>query len=273
MKALYTPLLALALFTPAVRAGTLTLNFHSLPSAQGWTYVSNGPAETNTFSTDGTRLRQDTIGTGFTYADYARSNAIDPNLPFTISFRARVLRSEQAQAGAPASALIVYGGTGNELFGIGLGTNVIEAPFGSPTFHPIDATLFHDYRIDAVPGESVSIFVDEVLLVSHAPIRYVTENGLRLGNGSSFENGVVEITRYVFTQRLGPTVSATVSCVDVCWDSLTNRQYQVQYRSDLTTNQWRDLGSLLPGSGSTNCITDTVRGEPRRFYRVVETRP
>jgi len=61
-----------------------------------------------------------------------------------------------------------------------------------------------------------------------------------------------------------------VSVVDVCWESLTNRTYQVQYRSDLTTNMWSDLGSPAPGDGGTVCISDSVRGQLRRFYRVVK---
>jgi hypothetical protein len=60
-----------------------------------------------------------------------------------------------------------------------------------------------------------------------------------------------------------------VGDVDVCWNSRTNLMYQVQYRSELTTNVWMDLGAPIAGNGTTNCITDSVRGQARRFYRVV----
>ncbi len=54
------------------------------------------------------------------------------------------------------------------------------------------------------------------------------------------------------------------------WQSLTNKSYQVQYQSALTTNAWTALGSPTPGNGTTNCIWDTVPpGEPQRFYRVI----
>jgi len=62
-----------------------------------------------------------------------------------------------------------------------------------------------------------------------------------------------------------------VSTVDVCWDSKTNKTYQVQYRSELTTNLWTDLGSPVPGNGSTICVTEPVEGRAQRFYRVVES--
>jgi hypothetical protein len=47
----------------------------------------------------------------------------------------------------------------------------------------------------------------------------------------------------------GPTLTVQCSTVDVCWNSLTNYTYQVQYRSDLTTNQWVNLGQPIPGTG------------------------
>jgi hypothetical protein len=69
---------------------------------------------------------------------------------------------------------------------------------------------------------------------------------------------------------LMPSASIRVSEVEVCWNTISNVFYQVQFRSDWTTNLWKDLGSPLPGNGSTNCIPDKVPpGEPRRFYRVV----
>jgi len=69
--------------------------------------------------------------------------------------------------------------------------------------------------------------------------------------------------------------AATVRCseVEVCWNAASNRVYQVQYRSSLTTNVWNNLGPPITGSGSTTCINDKVpTGEPQRFCRVVPLR-
>jgi hypothetical protein len=78
-------------------------------------------------------------------------------------------------------------------------------------------------------------------------------------------HGVVEVT------PAPPMVSIRVSEVEVCWTFRSNRTYQVQYRSQLNTNQWTDFGAPIPGSSGTNCITDEVIvGQPQRFYRVVE---
>jgi Concanavalin A-like lectin/glucanases superfamily len=64
-----------------------------------------------------------------------------------------------------------------------------------------------------------------------------------------------------------PTASIRVSQVEVCWNSVSNLLYQVQYRSDLTTNQWANFGPPVAGTGY-DCVTDAVSAETR-FYRVI----
>lgn len=44
----------------SVEAQTITLDFNSLPSLQGWTYVSDGAPEASIFSVSGGVLTQDT---------------------------------------------------------------------------------------------------------------------------------------------------------------------------------------------------------------------
>jgi hypothetical protein len=66
-----------------------------------------------------------------------------------------------------------------------------------------------------------------------------------------------------------PLLDIQVSQVNVCWDSVTAKWYQLQYRSDLTTNAWVNLGGLLLGTGARICIADDVADQPRRYYRAV----
>jgi hypothetical protein len=69
---------------------------------------------------------------------------------------------------------------------------------------------------------------------------------------------------------LMPTATIRVSEVEVCWNAASNRTYQAQYRSTLTTNVWVDLGTPVAGTGSTTCITDKVpKGQSQRYYRVL----
>jgi hypothetical protein len=78
------------------------------------------------------------------------------------------------------------------------------------------------------------------------------------------------VTQFTFEPPLLVTIQ--VSQVGVCWNSKSNVTYQVQYRSDLTTNLWTSLGDCIRSTNSTSCVYDPiVVGQPQRFYRVVLT--
>lgn len=63
----------------------------------------------------------------------------------------------------------------------------------------------------------------------------------------------------------------TPSQVDICWGSRSNRAYQVQFRSALTSTSWTNLGSPVQGTGTNNCVTDSITpSRSQRFYRVQE---
>ena len=92
--------------------------------------------------------------------------------------------------------------------------------------------------------------------------------------GSGVHNGnpegwIARLSREELTYGLGLYMTIQVSSVDICWNSKTNKSYQVQYRSDLTANGWVNLGSTVSGTGARMCATDAVTGE-KRFYRVEE---
>jgi len=63
-------------------------------------------------------------------------------------------------------------------------------------------------------------------------------------------------------------LSIQASPVQLCWASETNRFYQLQYKSELTSTNWTDLGPPMPGNGSTICTEQPVT-EPRRFFQAV----
>jgi hypothetical protein len=267
MKIIATIPLALAALSPALCADCTRLNFSSLPSAQGWLYLPyptppNAPIETNVFSVDGAKLVLNTLGEN--YAVYYKLRGVVPsNAPFTLTLRARVL---EALGEVHAFRVKVdHDVLGRYYFH--LGTNSLGTTIGGGVY-PIDATQFHTYRMEGVTGGPGRLYVDDVLLAEGGPAEGEDNE---VAFGAEDGSNRVEITQLDFCARRGPTVSASVACIDVCWDSLNNRLCQVQYRCSLTTNQWANLGSPVAGNGGTNCITDTVRGEPRRFYRVVET--
>ena len=200
------------LASPNANATTISLDFNSLPSAQGWTYESHNysganPSEASVFSVNGSQLTQNTMGKGVTYANYILPNAINPDLPFTISVTARVLQFETTgNSSGRATAFYAFADTSKERFGFSLNTTTFSpnAGTGTPSYLPIDATQFHDYRIEAIPGVSNNIYVDNVLFSTQLPQKASYPNNLYLGNASSFENGLAQITQYSFVQNTNP---------------------------------------------------------------------
>jgi hypothetical protein len=82
------------------------------------------------------------------------------------------------------------------------------------------------------------------------------------GAGAHIDNVVLE--------RLPVRATIRVTEVEVCWETVTNKAYQVQYRSELTTNAWSALGASRLGTGTSDCVRDNApSGEPQRFYRII----
>ncbi|MBN2505435.1 MAG: hypothetical protein JXQ71_01950 [Verrucomicrobia bacterium] len=83
------------------------------------------------------------------------------------------------------------------------------------------------------------------------------------------DQDVTSLDNVTFTSCLPPTVSIRVSHFEVCWNSCTNKTYNVQYSTVLAPDTWINLSTGLPGNGTTNCVLDSIPvGAPWRFYRV-----
>ena len=65
------------------------------------------------------------------------------------------------------------------------------------------------------------------------------------------------------------SATARIGEMEICWNCISNRSHQVQYRAAFDTNAWANLGSPIPGNGLTNCIIDNVPDQTTRFYRVL----
>ena len=66
-----------------------------------------------------------------------------------------------------------------------------------------------------------------------------------------------------------PQSAIRVSEVEVCWPSVSNALYRVDYRLAFPTNPWLPFTNVV-GNGDVMCVSDrSVRGQPQRFYRVV----
>jgi hypothetical protein len=143
-----------------------------------------------------------------------------------------------------------------------------------PVYHTFtDGQVHADYIEFGLPGPFPPFPAVEQLhyIVSNSStglrfsgIRVVPPLGADVPNQFTHTNVVASF----LSGTLRPAIR--VSEVEVCWESVTNRNYQVQYRSLLTTNIWINIGPSVVGNGTTNCLADKVPlGEPQRFYRVL----
>jgi hypothetical protein len=86
--------------------------------------------------------------------------------------------------------------------------------------------------------------------------------GLYGFSSQSFDNFVLSGTC--------PATSIRLSEVEICWPSLSDQFYRVEYRSDFTTNSWLPFATDIVGTGAQLCVYDKIsRDQPKRFYRVV----
>lgn len=61
-----------------------------------------------------------------------------------------------------------------------------------------------------------------------------------------------------------------ISVIDLCWMSVTNGSYQLQYRTNMTTSPWLNLGTTIYGTGLEMCVPiDMPAGQVQKFYRVL----
>lgn len=166
--------LALPLLAAAAIAAPLhvTLNFASLPSAQGFTYlaegVDTGMPESSVFSVSGGVLSQNTLGCalGGAGADvlYQRSGGISSDDSKQIRFRARCTSAAGATG---AGGMAVGFSNGFLAFEVSITpTQVFTLNGGGRAAAPatFDNTQFHDYVFDWSPPNSYRVYRDGVLI-------------------------------------------------------------------------------------------------------------
>jgi hypothetical protein len=56
--------------------------------------------------------------------------------------------------------------------------------------------------------------------------------------------------------------------VNLTWSTMTGLNYQLQYQTNLTQNNWINLGGSIPASGGILTTNDVSPADPQRFYRL-----
>jgi len=106
------------------------------------------------------------------------------------------------------------------------------------------------------PGENVGDYL-------------ITPSGLTSANYAiSFNPGTLTITAAQVPVILSLTTAGTAQVV-ITWNAVSNVTYRVQYKLDLNTTDWTQLGGDVTASDNTASSVD-VRTTNNRFYRVQE---
>ena len=214
--------LALCCAPQLASAATVTLDFNTLPSTQGWTYLAEGPShsgqiESNIWSTDGTTLTMDTMGSSplvpgsqNTYSQIGIVNTVNP---FEVTWRSRVLESEGSVAGGLGVAVaLTSSGTPAQQFTVSFITDAILIA-GSQT--PFDATAFHDYRLTGTPGiNAFSLYIDNVLFANgHSSFeKFAVGNYVLFGDLTGAANARAEVQAFTFRQVPEPATTLLAVC-------------------------------------------------------------
>jgi hypothetical protein len=201
--------LAVALLAPesAQASSSFSLQFNSLPSAQGWTYFQGGSIpETSVFSATGTSLIQDTIGTGFTDSpNYAMFGVVDGSEPFQLTVRARILAYEGTQ---PFGFFFdVRTAAPNQEYAIGFTPASVIDPLGNGV--AVDTTVFHTYVLSATPGGPYTLDIDGHFAFS-GPFSATggALNAVQFGDGNATgANAQAEVTQLEFSQGAAAAVT------------------------------------------------------------------
>ena len=258
----------------------LTLNFNSLPSAQGWNYFgvigSSSPIETNIYQVDGTKLIQNTTGIGVNAGGYTLSNSFNPNLPFTITATLRVTNNEDVSESPPPSVFSILARSNvTNSFGFSLDTNMLAVVSSPPAQIQIDATQFHNYRVEATPGVGQKIYVDNVLVISTnfdmdstlSPYLSIPYPYLLIGNDSGYEHGYAELSSFNFSQSPyvaialypGITIGGTVGQI-----------YGIQSSTNLSeTNGWIGVTNVQLSAPIQTWYDPQPDSLSSKFFRVV----
>ena len=194
-----------------IAAVDLSLNFSSLPSAQGWTYSSSGAPETAVFSLGpGAVLRQDTLGIGSGRgANYQIHNLLASDVNITLSFSARLV----AEEGVPTDygALSVGLGLGSFAYGIALRPGEIRDIENNLLSAAFDTSVFHTYLLSIQPGVGYSVSVDGDSIGFVLPANQSIANYIYFGDGSNL-NALGEYSALTVSQVPEPESLLLIVC-------------------------------------------------------------
>ena len=95
------------------------------------------------------------------------------------------------------------------------------------------------------------------------------ENVFNDPDASEFDGHFVDDVSLTIEGEIPQPIARIQRAVEICWPSVAEQLYLVQYASAVDTDRWFTLGTPVLGSGTTNCVCDGIEGNEKRFYRVL----
>jgi hypothetical protein len=80
------------------------------------------------------------------------------------------------------------------------------------------------------------------------------------------------LTFSVFVSSLPQFTGATAGSngqIQIKFNTLPGQTYQVQFKNSLAEASWTTLGGTVPGTGSSQTVSDDLAGSAQRFYRLL----
>lgn len=194
----------------------IELGFNSLPSAQGWSYVTAGVAapETPTWTLAGGVLGYNTMayltntsGTG-TSSLYRQSGFITTTEPKTLELRGRILQHEHDGSAFIGGGFFFGFGNGTTSWQMGILPGDVRT-INNVVMASVNNTVFHNYRIEWEPGPILRFYVDGSLVSTNSGGFAGSGNNVQFGDGTGAANAQAEITYFRFRQGAGVTSAAS----------------------------------------------------------------
>jgi hypothetical protein len=201
--------ITLALASEA-RATTINLSFNSLPSAQGFTYITDGPLESSVAHVNGSELFFNTLGTGVSEPVYLANSVVNTTDPFVLGVRLKVDGTEGIDAAGPqfyGFAMEVRTAAPNQEYEFGFGSGFVSNESGAggavKQSVAVDTSQFHTYVLSAVPGGPFNFFIDGTLVLTGGPCVVCGNpvDGVEFGDEGGFNNNAsVEVACLSYSQ-------------------------------------------------------------------------
>jgi uncharacterized repeat protein (TIGR03803 family) len=114
--------------------------------------------------------------------------------------------------------------------------------------------------------------------ISGSTSRILTLTNLTLANAGAYSvvvsNSLGSVTSApgVLTVLFPPafqTATKSNNSFALSWTAAQGQRYQLQYKTNLNSTNWFNLGSSITATGSTVTASDLIGSNPQRFYRVI----